>query len=222
MTEEKKKEEKKPNLWQKISQVQGEVGRVQKALTVQTGQGKGYKAVSESDILDAVNDAERKAGLVSYQSALEIVDQRTDEVLKNGYKTLQYYLRVKATVRVVDVDDPEKWVEFTGFGDGIDYGDKACGKAATYANKYALMKGYKIATGDDPDKEASKETQRVTGGASPGDIAELTQRLTAERKAKTLRFYHISTLAELTDTQAKQLLKKLDEEALRAAEEAEE
>ena len=30
-------------------------------------------------------------------------------------------------------------------------------KAMTYADKYALMKAYKISTGDDPDKEASPE-----------------------------------------------------------------
>ena len=41
------------------------------------------------------------------------------------------------------------------YGDGIDTGDKAPGKAMTYSDKYSLLKAYKVATGDDPDKEAS-------------------------------------------------------------------
>jgi hypothetical protein len=37
----------------------------------------------------------------------------------------------------------------------------------TYADKYALMKAYKISTGDDPDQNASVETHysRVQAGA---------------------------------------------------------
>ncbi|MFR4146701.1 MAG: hypothetical protein ACLT1J_10535 [Mediterraneibacter gnavus] len=30
----------------------------------------------------------------------------------------------------------------------------------TYADKYALLKAYKIITGDDPDQECSKELKR--------------------------------------------------------------
>lgn len=44
-------------------------------------------------------------------------------------------------------------VEFPGYG--IDAGDKGPGKAISYAFKYALLKTFNIATGDDPDKEAN-------------------------------------------------------------------
>ena len=44
------------------------------------------------------------------------------------------------------------------FAEGIDAQDKGSGKAMTYGDKYALMKAYKISTGDDPDQTASEET----------------------------------------------------------------
>ena len=42
--------------------------------------------------------------------------------------------------------------------EGIAPQDKGSGKAMPYADKYALMKAYKISTGDDPDQNASVET----------------------------------------------------------------
>ena len=47
-------------------------------------------------------------------------------------------------------------MEITTYGDGVDSQDKAPGKAMTYSDKYALLKAYKIQTGDDPDQNASE------------------------------------------------------------------
>jgi ERF superfamily. len=67
-------------------------------------------------------------------------------------------MRLEITYRFVNIDKPEEYIDIKTYGDGLDTGDKAPGKAMTYGDKYALMKGYKISTGDDPDKEASVET----------------------------------------------------------------
>ena len=69
----------------------------------------------------------------------------------------QLFLRIETVYRFVDMDDPTQFIEVTTYGDGLDSGDKATGKAMTYADKYALLKAYKIVTGDDPDQEASGE-----------------------------------------------------------------
>ena len=66
-------------------------------------------------------------------------------------------MRIETTYRFVNLDNPSEYIETTVYGDGLDTGDKAPGKAMTYADKYALMKAYKLSTGDDPDKEASPE-----------------------------------------------------------------
>ena len=57
-----------------------------------------------------------------------------------------------------DDDDSVEEIEIITYGDGIDTQDKGPGKAMTYADKYALMKAYKIITGDDPDQNPSPES----------------------------------------------------------------
>ena len=73
-------------------------------------------------------------------------------------KTNSLYMRVETIYRFVNIDNKDDFIDIKAYGDGIDTGDKAPGKATTYADKYALMKAYKISTGDDPDKDASPET----------------------------------------------------------------
>ena len=56
------------------------------------------------------------------------------------------------------MDDPTDYIETVVFSVGLDSGDNGDGKAMTYGDKYALLKAYKISTGDDPDQQASEDT----------------------------------------------------------------
>ena len=145
------------NIYQKMSAITNELGVVAKNLSVDMGKGKSYKAVQEKDILDAVKPLEEKYGVYSYPLDSRITD--SDVLVKeNDYgKTNTLFMRLERTYRFVNIDNPEDYVDIKSYGDGLDTGDKAPGKAMTYADKYALMKAYKIATGDDPDKDASPE-----------------------------------------------------------------
>lgn len=145
------------NLFQKMLAITSELKTVAKNLTVSTGNAS-YRAVSEVDVLNAVSPLEEKHGVYSYPVERSVVDFADYEKEgKNGYKTLSRYLRIKTVYRFVNVDNPSEFIDMTTFADGIDTGDKATGKAMTYADKYALMKAYKIKTGDDPDQQASEE-----------------------------------------------------------------
>jgi hypothetical protein len=62
---------------------------------------------------------------------------------------------------VVNIDKPNESIMSVGYGDGIDSGDKATGKATTYARKYALIDLFNLSKGDDPDKEASQEYKPI-------------------------------------------------------------
>lgn len=70
--------------------------------------------------------------------------------------------RIKTVYRFVNVDEPTDFIETTVFSEGFDSQDKGSGKAMTYGDKYALMKAYKISTGDDPDATASEEVKYTT------------------------------------------------------------
>lgn len=147
----------KLNIYQKLLAITDELGVVTKALEVSTGQGKGYKAVSERDVIDAVKPLEKKYGIYSYPTFREVVDRKELEVESKYGTKVQFFTRVLTTYRFVNVDNPSEYVETTTYAEGIDSGDKGAGKAMTYSDKYALMKMYKMSTGEDLDAKASEE-----------------------------------------------------------------
>lgn len=146
------------NIYQRLAAATAEIQTVTKNLMVETGKGKSYKAVSERDIIDAVKPIEAKYGIYSYPCDREILESHTlENETQYGIKTT-FFSRIKTTYRFVNIEDPLDYIDTVTFAEGIDSQDKGSGKAMTYSDKYALMKAYKISTGDDPDQTASEET----------------------------------------------------------------
>ena len=139
-----------------MSIITQEITAVAKNLSVGTGKNQ-YKAVGEPDVLAAVRPVEAKHGVYSYPISREIVESGTLEKENQYGKTIQNYMRIKVVYRFLCIDNPASYMDIESFGDGVDAQDKAPGKAMTYADKYALMKAYKIITGDDPDQYESEE-----------------------------------------------------------------
>lgn len=153
----KDNEIKQLNIFEKMSAITNELGVVAKNLNVDMGKGKSYKAVQEKDVLDAVKPIEEKYRVYSYPKERKIVDSGILEKETQYGKTKNVYLRIETIYEFVNLDKTEEKITMTSYADGIDSGDKATGKAMTYSDKYSLLKAYKIATGDDPDKDASPE-----------------------------------------------------------------
>lgn len=196
---EQREEVAKMNLYQRLDLVRVEIGIVNKNLSVMNQ----YKAVGETDVLKAVNEAEHKARLVSYQESLEI--------LNYGQTQTANYLRVRVKVRVVNIDNPQESVVFEGIGDGYDKGDKAPGKAVTYAMKYALMRGYKIPTGEDPDYFASPN-KLAEELASEEEVAHYTELIGGEKNvAYVCKKLGVSSFAELTKSRIQARIKAREE-----------
>ena len=163
------------NIFQKMSAITAELKTVGKNLDVKAGGGT-YKAVAERDILDAVKPLEEKYGIYSYPCDREILEAEMLENEKtytdrNGNTTVTksttFFTRIKTTYKFVNADKPEEFITTITFSEGIDPQDKGSGKAMTYADKYALMKGYKISTGDDPDQDGSEEQNYRATRAQP-------------------------------------------------------
>ena len=208
------------NIYEKLSLITDEIGVIEKNLNVQVNKTSSYKAVSERDVLDAVKPIERKYRVYSFPikrnvidretlvKETEFVDSRTDNTTTT--RTNSLFMRIETIYRFVNIDKPEEFVETTVYGDGVDTGDKAPGKAMTYADKYALMKAYKLSTGDDPDKDASPENgyQKVEKKISPAQKSIL-DKLSDEDKEKVYKKYNVSSLDELDIKQASELISKL-------------
>ena len=151
------------NIYKKMLLATEKINRVAKNLKVGVGQSQ-YKAVGEADVLEAVKPVEIELGIYSYPLSRRIIDSNafttTSEYNGKTTERVTMFLRLETVYRFVNTESPEEFIDITTYGDGVDPQDKAVGKAMTYSDKYALLKAYKIQTGDDPDQNASKDMSK--------------------------------------------------------------
>ena len=204
------------NIYQRIDAITAELAVVAKNLTVQASKTSSYKAVGERDIIDAVKPLEHKYGVVSFPVSREILDDMMleSETTYNGnpVKKTTFYIKIRTKYRFVNIEKPEEYIETETISDGIDSGDKGGGKAMTYGDKYALMKVYKISTGEDPDQTASEpnkyEKTEGEGEKISTRKAKLITDLAAEAKVE-LKTVLMKPREELTNKQADALIASL-------------
>lgn len=212
--ETKEKEIKELNIYQKMSAITNELGVVAKNLNVDMGKGKSYKAVQEKDVLDAVKPIEEKYGIYSYPKERKIIESGILEKETSYGTSKNMYLRIETTYEFVNIDKPEEVITMTSYADGIDSGDKATGKAMTYSDKYSLLKAYKIATGDDPDKEASPEKgyTKEEKQTSENNIYIKIKKLMAEKKilANEISDTFQKNSADMTQEELEEVVKWLE------------
>lgn len=215
------------NIYQRMLAITADMQTVAKNLLVPAGGGK-YRAVSETDVLNAVKPLEIRHGVYSYPverrtisvDVLETEERRKDYDTKQYevIKKTQFVYRIETRYRFVNVDFPDEYIDVVSYGDGIDSADKAPGKAMTYSDKYALLKAYKIQTGDDPDQDASPDYKNAKPAARSAKaaakqaepeqpeqeagqerelVAQIRQLYPGERIAKMLEFHNAGKLEDI-------------------------
>lgn len=211
-------------VYEKILAVMGSVNYLNKDGFVETGKGKGYKALTDEKVLGAVRPALVSAGLVILPVKME--QQRTDEQVKayDGSTKTNRITDVSVTYRIINVEDPKDFVEVVSSGTGVDTQDKGIGKAMTYAKKYAILNSFLIPSGEDTDQISSdKYTEQLMGTApapeptptpapaqgSSRDINIKTIIILAEKYGKAnvinANGYNGRTWDQLTDDEVKKL-----------------
>jgi len=210
------------NIYQRMSAITEELRAVAKNLEVGEGKSK-YKATGEADVLAAVKPLEAKHGVYSYPAERQITteDVITSEKEYKGktYETKRLFMRIETKYRFVNMEDPSDYMDVVSYGDGLDVGDKSPGKAMTYADKYALMKAYKIITGDDPDQIHSDDIFKdgVTKTEEPKEeadyLSDYQKKIINDYPAKTKdwikKHYGIGTIDLLTKEQASEVIKTM-------------
>lgn len=206
------------NIYEKLSKITNEISAVAKNLNVGYGKAQ-YKAVGEADVLAAVKPTEEKYKVYSYPVSRRVIESNVLTSLdKDGNEKRQLFMRLEVVYRFVNMENPEEYIDITTYGDGVDPGDKAPGKAMTYADKYALLKAYKIITGDDPDQKASEtlkavERKETVSNQLITDVqaVALESVLTAGNVniPKLLEMYKVKTLRDLTQRQHAEIIARL-------------
>lgn len=207
---------KEMNIFQKMESITEKLNRVAKNLQVGIGQSS-YKAVGEADVLAAVKPVEVEFGIYSYPVKRDVIYSNefttTTEYKGETKEKLTMFMRIKTIYRFVNVDKPEEYIEVETFGDGVDTQDKAPGKAMTYADKYALLKAYKIETGDDPDQNASQQMNKI-----PQKKLVLNEELVAEASKLGIMLskvatYYKKSVSELTNEELAEAIRMKKENA---------
>lgn len=194
------------NIYERLLNISNDLQTIAKNLEVSMGKNGKYKAVGEADVLRNVKPLELKHRVYSYPIEREIIESGTLESTDyNGNVKKQLFERIKVTYRFINIDNPKEYIDITSYGDGIDSGDKSVGKAMTYADKYALLKAYKIVTGDDPDQEGSQELNKIE--AKPKhDEKLLAEAFELNIELEKVATYFKKSVDQLTDEDLKKAI----------------
>lgn len=201
------------NIYEKMSKITQEISTVAKNLMVGEGRSQ-YKAVGEADVLAAVKPIEAKYGVYSYPYARKVIEsgEITSTKTYNGQtsESKKMYLRIETVYRFVNIEKPDEYIDIVTYGDGVDTQDKAPGKGMTYADKYALLKAYKIQTGDDPDQYKSEDLGSKTIGAVKAKTLESLCNMKQIAVDKLYSRYGVTKLSDLTEDQYTSAIRALE------------
>ena len=195
------------NIYKRISAVAADVRSIEKDMSVGSG-NYGYKAVSDLNVTKKVKESEKNNGIISIPVHQELVHHEIVKSQGPKGEKINYSFLIKMIVKIVNIDDPNDFIEIESFGHGLDNGDKGFGKASTYARKYALLNAYKIATGEDPDAEKS-ETQ--TGLPSPSDQKVAVQNYlmaNTEAAKKMMQHFNVGNLDDISEDNYEMIYKQ--------------
>jgi len=141
--------EAKTSLASKIAKVMQAVGYVEKG---GTNSAQGYKFVQASAVADKVRSELAKLNVSMTPTLVEPMGFGQTPSGKQSLVTLRF------TWTLTDGDTGET-ITWQSVGTGADSGDKAVYKAATGALKYALLTGFLIPTGDDPEADSRTDDE---------------------------------------------------------------
>uniref|UniRef100_A0A6M3L2W8 Putative Erf family protein n=1 Tax=viral metagenome TaxID=1070528 RepID=A0A6M3L2W8_9ZZZZ len=158
----------------KLAQVMYEAERIPKNGTAPTVMG-GYKFVQVGDAADYIRKALAEKVVSMLPTAIEIVDQSEVPTKQGGSMTV---MTVRTTWTLTDGESGET-ATIQSLGTGGDSGDKYSMKAQTSAMKYALLMGFLLSTGDDPEgatlpdrapRNAEPKVEQTDDGGLVGEV----------------------------------------------------
>ena len=147
--------EKAMNLYQRINAVRKAINYIQKDKAVSTG-GGSYRAVTHDAVTGLVRQHLIEQGVIIAPTLIESEFHPREEGAKQRLYAACY------EVRFINMDEPEQFVSIRIEAHALDNGDKAPGKAISYATKYAILKLFNIETGEDEESRYQREEFDVT------------------------------------------------------------
>lgn len=141
------------NIYQRINEVRKAVAYIKKDKAVQT-----YKAVEHDAVVAVVREHFVKHGIVTYPEQVRgLMNPAGQKSSKDGNSIVPDPMRLYEgayKIHFVNIDDPSDRLTVEIEAHANDNGDKAPGKAVTYATKAALLKVLMLETGESDESRA--------------------------------------------------------------------
>lgn len=138
------------NIYQRINAVRKAIGYIQKDKAVSTG-GGSYKAVTHDAVTGLIRQHLIEYGIIIVPDLVVGVFYTREEGAKQRLYEASY------VINFINADNPDERVSMQISAHALDNGDKAPGKALSYATKYAILKLFSLETGEDEESRYQQE-----------------------------------------------------------------
>lgn len=204
-------QQSKPNLYQRILAVMKDVPYVQKDATVDAGAGRSYKGVTHDAVIAKLRKPMIEHGIVLTvaQKSEHAVEGQTAK----GYPKIRYEAWYDVTL--TNADNPEDVLTYPVHAHAEDGGDKAPGKAMSYAVKTVLLKAFALETGESDESRYQPDEIAYVTDEQVSDLRQLMSDTDTEESAFCgwLKVDSIESLpAGRYDAARKALLKKAEKQ----------
>lgn len=124
-----------------------------------SGGGGNFAYHKIDDVVDHLRDILLDAGIAILPSVKSCDVAEFTEPRSSGGDRRVYHSTAFISVRLVNIDKQDDFIEMVTVGDGIDYGDKSTGKAFSYAMKNLLLSVFQLR--GQPDNEDTDHDHAV-------------------------------------------------------------
>ena len=196
------------NIYQRVNAVMKQIEYVKKDAKV--GGGSGYSAVTHDMVTAVLRPQLVEHGIVVNLEQLQssLLERRDKERGINMHLYSGDY-----AVHFVNIDKPEDRITVTVNAHAADNGDKAPGKAASYATKYAMLKLFSLETGE--NDESRGEAIRSITDDQAASIEALIEEVGAD-KAKFLKYLGVADVLDMKANQYDNAIKALEAKRAKA------
>ncbi len=188
---------KRLNLHQRINEVRKRNAYLKKEKKVES-----YLAVTHDQVTAELREDLIAQGVEIFPSVVP----GTGHTVDTGTKTAKGipFIRYEAEFAIVfvNMDDPKDRETITLPAHAIDHGDKAPGKAISYATKAALLKVFNIETGEDDESRNQEREGAALNEKAEADWVATIDALTAADDPQTLWEKIFAACQEAKDSQA--------------------
>ena len=178
----------KMNVFQRINEVRKKIDYLKKDKQVQN-----YKAVTHDQVTSMIRDHLVGFGIVMYPNLISSITVDSGDKTSKGTAII----RVEAVYEftIVNIDEATDFFKSSVSAHANDTGDKAPGKALSYAKKALVLKLFEIETGE--DEESRYQKPDTISNEQVKKLGDLINEVKANKDV-FLAAFKLSSLSDIT------------------------